>query len=344
MAASANPSLDQFSTALGEEFRDIVDDNAFVSNMVFQDTWKDSEKVSPGRWLAVPILTSKNQNAISFGQYDPLPASAQTLYSSAAFPWSFYTVAIIMSYQELALIQGRNQRVDNLGVQLEAAIGSLGDVCGQDLTNFSPKAPTTKNGVPALGIFEATDDGSLVNTYGNINRTGTNAFLNWQGRPIRRYLQSNIGTAANDATPVVFYQAYTAATQGAQTPTDVYTTKEGTAAYMYTMQAQQRFAAGDIANPGFAGAQLFGAVLKADDHIVNPVNGAAIGCNYVLVNRNHTHFYHFTPKKGAEFVPWTNTPDGALSQIARYVISFQYASSQCRTGGQVLNVNSLANL
>jgi len=344
IATSANPNFDQYATSLAEEFSEVVDDNVFVSNTVFVDAWSEAKKRNPGRFLALPIAQGTNNNATAFGMYDPLPAAAQTTLSAATFPWSFYVVSLPMSYQELATIQGKNMRVDLLGYQLENSIGSLASIIGNDITNFSPKSAATANAYPGLGIVEATDDGTLVNLYGNILRTGAGSFLNWQGKDIRTLTTANIGSASNDPTPALFYRGYTATTQGSQTVTEIYSSKEGLATYMYTMQAQQRFAAGDIANPGFAGAALFGAVLKADDHIVNPTNGGNIGCNFYLINRFHTGFNYFTPKKGAEFIPWTNTSDGALAQVCRYVLSFQYASSQPRTGGQIINVNSLSNL
>lgn len=344
MATSANTQFDQFSVSLAEEFREIVDDNVFESNTVFQDSWQYAEKHNPGRWLALPILSGKNNNATAFGMYDPVPAAAQSVLSAASFAWSFYTVSIPMSYQELATLKGPNLRVNLLNVQLETAIASISDVMGQDVTNYSPKSKSTANGVNCYGIVEATDDGTLVNNYGNILRTGTGAFLNWQGKDVRSLAQAGIGSASNDPTPALFYRAYVGCVQGSASPTSIYSSKEGLATYMYTMQAQQRFASGDIANPAFSGASLFGAVLKADDHIINPTNGGNIGCNFYIINNKHTGFHYFTPKKGAEFIPWTQTADGALAQVSRYVISLQHASSQPRTGGQLLYVNSLSSL
>lgn len=344
MATNANTQFDQYSVALAEEFRELVDDNVFESNTVFQDSWKYAEKHNPGRWLALPILTGKNNNATAFGMYDPVPAASQSVLSAASFPWSFYVVSIPMSYQELATLKGPNLRVNLLNTQLETAIASIADVMGNDITNYSPKSKATANGVNAYGIVEATDDGTLVNSYGNILRTGTGSFLNWQGKDVRTLVQSGIGTASNDPNPALFYRAYTGCVQGSATPTEIYSTKEGVETYMYTMQAQQRFASGDIANPGFSGAALFGSIVKADDHIVNPTNGGNTGVNFYLVNHDHTGFHYFTPKKGAEFIPWVQTADGALAQVSRYVISLQYASSQPRTGGQLLYVNSLSSL
>ncbi len=344
MAFSANPQLDQFAIALAEDFRQVVDDNVFGSNTVMANSWPDSEQRSPGRWLAVPILSSKNNNALAFGQYDVVPGGASTILSAAAFPWSFYTCALNMSWQELRMIQGPNERVDLVSAQLETAIASMNDVIGNDLTNFAGKSKSTPNGVNAYGIVEATDNGTVVNNYGNILRTGTGSFANWQGNVISKFALTGLGNASNDPTPAVFYQAYAKATQGKQTPTNIYTSKDGVATYMYALQAQQRFASGDIANPGFGGAALFGAILEADDHIVNPVYNSNVGCNFYVINKNHTHFYHMGPKKGSEFIPWVANADGSIAQTCRYVIGLQYASSQPRTGGQILNVNSLANL
>lgn len=343
MAFQPNANLDQFAISLAEDFREVVDDNVFVSNTVMADAWPDAEERPPGRWLALPILTAKNSNATAFGQYDPVPGAAQTIISAATFPWSFYTVALNMSWQELRMIQGANERVDLVQVQLEDAIASMNDLIGNDLTNTT-KGKSTANGVNVLGIIEATDDGTVINNYGSILRTGSNSFANWQGNDNRKLLTSGIGSSSNDPTAAMFFSSYTACTQGKQSPSDVYSTKQGVATFMNIMQPQQRFVSGDIANPGFGGAALFGAFVKADDHITNPTNSTNIGCNFYFINRYHTHFYYMGPRKGSEFIPWTNNADGSIAQTCRYVLAMQYASSQCRTGGQLLNANALSNL
>ena len=343
MPFAPNANLDQFAVSLAEEFRQVVDDNVFLSNTVMQDNWPDAEERDPGRWLAVPILTAKNSNAIAFGQYDVVPAAAQTILSAATFPWSFYVSSINLSWQELRMIQGSNMRVDLVAAQLETAIASMNDLMGNDLCTLT-KGAHTANGVNSLGIVEATDNGTLINNYGNILRTGANSFANWQGNVISKYVLAGLGTSANDPSPGAFYNAYTACTQGRQSPTDVYTTKQGIATGMNMLQPQQRLAPGDVANPGYGGFALFGAWVKADDHIVAPTYTTYIGANYYFLNRHHTHLYYMGPRKGSEFIPWTNNADGSIAQTCRYVIGFQYASSQCRTGGALQNLNVLANL
>ena len=343
MAQVYNSQYDELSATLAETFREVVDDNIFTSNTLFERSWEEAEKVSPGRYFAVPIASSKNQSATSFGMYDEVPATPQSPFSVATFPWSFYVVSIMLSFPELSTNRGINQRVDLVAGQLELAIGSLADLVGNDICVYSPKGASTLNAQPAFGIVEATDDGTLVNNYGNILRTGGGSFANWQGNDIRKLASGNIGNASNDPPISQFYNLYNLCTIGFQVPTEIYTSKQGVASYMFSLQSQQRFAAGDIANAGFAGANLFGSNLLADDHIVNPTNGSNIGCNYYAVNRRHTRFFYFD-KKGVEFIDWVDSPSGALAKLARYVMSFQYASSQPRTGGQLLNVNALGNL
>lgn len=352
MAQANFGGYDQLSAALAETFREYVDDNVFISNMVFQRGWQDAEKVDQGRFLSLPILTAKNQTAQSFGAYDEVNSSPQSTLSVAAFPWSFYTASVMLDYQTLSLNRGPNTRVNLIAQQLQTAIASLSDVCAQDLTQYAggtpqlgTKAPGTANAQPAFGIIEATDDGTVVNSYGNINRTGSGSFPNWAGNDIRKLTAAGIGTASNDAPPSLFYALYNNCTQGMQVPTEIYTSKQGVAAYMFSLQAQQRLSPGDIANVGFAGAKLFAADVIADDHIVNvagSVNTTALAANYFAINRNHTRFFYFG-EKGFDFVPWVESQT-TIAKICRYVTSFQYASSQPRTGGQLLYVNSVMNL
>ncbi|GAC1428975.1 MAG: hypothetical protein NVSMB5_23570 [Candidatus Velthaea sp.] len=341
MAINYNAAYDQLSASMAETFLRSVDDNVFVSNLVFQNSWDEAEQVEEGRTLNIDILTGKNQTATAFGQNDEISSSPQTLLSAASFPWPFYVVSVAMDYQTLKINRGRNQRVKLVAVQIQAGIASLADIAGVDICNVA-KSPATTNGINALGIVEATDDGTLVNLYGNILRTGAGSFANWQGNVNRKLLVSGIGSTANDAPFALFYDVFTRATQGAETPTEVYTTKQGVAAYMFAQQAQQRVAPMDIANAGMGGANLFGAPIFADEHLVPPTNGLNIGANYYLLNRRHTKF-RYMGDKGFEFFPWIDLPN-RVAKVARYVTSFQYASSQPRTGGQLLNVNAVTNL
>lgn len=343
MAFAANTAYDQLSSSVAENFLDYIDDNVFVTNMVFQRGWEEAESVDAGRFLAVNIVSSKSTNAINFGQYDPVPTNAQSLISTATFPWSFYIVSIIIDYQTLRInAQNKNMRADIVSSQLDIAVASVADLCGFDLTSATKQAggPT---GQPALGIVEASDDGTTTNNYGNITRTGGGSFAQWKGNVNSSLLSSGIGTPTNDAPLSKFYDVYTNCQQGAQAPSDVYSTKQGLAAYAFSMQAAQRFVPMDTANAGFGGIQFFNAMLWADDHIVNPTNSTNIGCNYFFINRFHTKFFYFG-KKGFDFIDWVDAPNNMVAKQARYATVFQMASSQPRTNGQLKNVNAVGNL
>ncbi len=326
---------------MAEVFKRSVDDNVFVSNLVFQNSWDEAEQVDEGRTLNIDLLTGKNATATAFGQNDEVSSSPQTILSTASFPWPFYVVSVAIDYQTLKINRGKNQRVKLVAVQVQAGIASLADVCGIDLTNVT-KSPATQNGINSYGLVEATDDGTLVNLYGNILRTGAGSFLNWQGNCNRTLLSTGIGNATNDAPFALFYDVFTRSTQGVETPTEVYTTKQGVAAYMFAQQSQQRVAPMDIANAGMGGANIFGAPILGDEHFTPPVNGSKIGANFYFENRRHTKFYYMGDK-GFEFFPWVDLPN-RVGKVARYVTCFQFASSQCRTGGQLLNVNAVTNL
>lgn len=340
-AISYNAAYDQLSGSMAEVFRRSVDDNVYVSNLVFQTNWDEAEQVEEGRTLNLDLLTGKNQTATAVGQNDEISSSPQTILSTASYPWAFYVVSVAIDYQTLKINRGRNARVKLVAVQVQNGIASLADLCGGDLTNIT-KGPATQNAINSFGIVEATDDGTLVNLYGNILRTGPGAFLNWQGYDNRKLLVSGIGNSTNDAPFNLFYAVFTRCTQGAETPTECFTIKGGVAAYMYAQQVQQRVAPMDIANAGMGGANIFGTPILADEHFTPPVNGTNIGANFYFVNRRHTKFYYMGDK-GFEFFPWVDLPN-RIGKVARYVTCFQYASSQCRTGGQLLNVNSIENI
>ncbi len=336
--------FDQLSSSMAETFRSNCDDNVFQSNLLFQNHWDEAELIEEGRTLNIDLLTGKNSTATAFGQNDEISSAAQTLVSTASYPWPFYAVSITVSYQELKINRGnRNKRLNLVAVLIDAGTASLADLIGNDLTNTT-KGQATQTGINALGIIEATDDGTVINLYGNILRTGAGSFLNWQGNCNRSLLSTNIGTATNDAPFNLFYDVFTRSTQGAETPTEVYTTPGGVAAYMFAQQSQQRVAPMDIANAGMSGANIFNAPILGDMHFTPPTNaaGTKFGANFYFENRRHTKFYYMGDK-GFEFFPWVDQPN-RVSKTARYVTCLQYASSQPRTGGEILNINTAGNL
>ena len=331
---------DQLSASLAESFVPYVSDNTFIANRVTKAYYESALKIDEGRFLVVPLLTAKNNTAQSFGQYDTLASGPQQLLSAASFPWSWYQGAVTIDYQTLRLVRGTNMRVDNLTLQVQAAIASLADLIGGDSTSLT-KGANAQTGVPALGIVEACDNGTLYNVYGQIARTGTNALSTWSGYDVS-LTAGNIGTAANDAPLNLFLAVYVGTSIGNETPTHVFTRQQGVGSYMYSMNSMIRVSPGDTANPYTADPHILGAVVIGDDHIGFQTNAGKIGYTYYYMNMNHSRMYFFG-EKGFDYVPWIDTP-GILSKVSRYVSVFQNASDEPRLNGYLANVNDLQNL
>ncbi len=209
--------------------------------------WDNAQRHDEGRFLALPILTAKNDTAQSFGQYDLLASGPQSLYSVASMPWSWYQTAVSLDYITVKLVRGPNMRVDNLTTQIETAIGSITDLLGQD-TCSTNKGRTTQHGNPLVGIYEACDAGATFDVYANIARLGTNSFSNWQGQVIS-LATTNIGTASNDAARSQILRNYTACVVGDAAPTHIMGHQQAVSSYMFTMDSQVRVSPGDAANP-----------------------------------------------------------------------------------------------
>lgn len=343
MAVSGLGGYDNNSAILAESFVPYVSDAVFVSNRVVRVGWDNAQPVDEGRFLALPILTGKNNTAQAFGQYDSLASGAQSLYSVAAFPWSFYQAAVTLDYQTLKLVRGPNMRVDNLTTQIEVAIASLTDLFGNDLCSLS-KGGATATAQSLFGVIEACDNGSQFNTYGNLTRTGTNSLPTWQGNVIALPV-SGIGTASNDAPRSLLLRTYAACAVGDAVPTHILCHQQAVASYMFALDAQVRVSPGDSANPYLGNPHLLNAEVVGDNHFLptsNPTNAAAIGYTMYYVNANHTHFKYFG-EKGFDFVPWLDTPN-VLSKSARYVWGGQFVTDNPRLNGDVQNINDLNSL
>jgi hypothetical protein len=344
MAFSGGGGYDQLSAVLAESFAPYVSDAVFQANRVVRVAWDNAQRMEEGRYLALPILTAKNNTAQSFGQYDTLASGPQNLYSVASFPWSFYQAAVTLDYITLKLVRGPNMRVDNLTAQIETAIGSLTDVIGGDMCQLT-KQPGTQTAQPLFGVPEACDNGLLVDVYGNIIRTGPGSFANWQGQVIS-LSATGLGTAANDAPRSLLLRNYAACSVGDATPTHIFTHQQGVASYMFALDSQVRVSPGDTANPYLGNPHLLGAEVVGDNHFLPTTysSGANTYLGYTLyyVNSNHTKIFYFG-EKGFDYVPWLDTPN-VLSKTSRYVIGFQYASDNPRLNGYLANVNDLQNL
>jgi hypothetical protein len=332
--------FDQESAILAEAFAPYVTDNVFQSNRVTKVAYDSSVRIDEGRYLALPLMTAKNQTAQSFGQYDTLSSGPQSLLAVAAFPWSWYQAAVTIDYQTLRLVRGPNMRVDNLTFQVQAAIASLADLIGNDITNTS-KGPSSLTGVPALGIIEASDNGVNYNVYGNIARTGTNSLAAWQGQ-VTTLATSGIGNASNDFSRGGAFRIYTAASIGDATPTHVFGNQQAVASFMFSMDSMLRVSPGDSANPYLGNPHILGAEVIGDNHIAATTSGSNLAYSFYFMNMNHTRMWYFG-YKGFDYVPWIDTPN-VLSKTSRYVIAFQFASDEPRLNGQYNNFNDLSNL
>lgn len=331
---------DDASTVLAEEFAPYVSDAVFIGNRVIKVLWDNARKHNEGRFLALPLLTQKNNTATSFGQYDTLPSGPQSIYSVASFPWSWYAAAVSLDYITVKLVRGPNMRVDNLVVQEEDAIGSLTDLLGQD-TCSQTKGASTQHGNPLVGIFEASDNGTTYDVYGQLARLGTGSLPTWQGNAIYN-ATSGIGTASNDTSRATILRTYAASTVGDATPSHVFGHQQMVAAYIFTMDSQIRVSPGDTANPYTGNPHLLGAQWIGDNHFDTYTNGNSVGYNMFMVNVPHTAYRYFG-EKGFDFIPWLDTPN-VLEKTCRYVTGFACASDNPRLNGLITGLNDLSNL
>jgi hypothetical protein len=344
VAFSGGGGYDQLSAIVAESFAPYVSDAVFQSNRVVKVAWDYAQKMAEGRFLALPILTAKNNTAESFGQYDTLASGPQSIYSVAAFPWSFYQAAVTLDYITLRLVRGENMRVDNLTVQIENCIASLTDLLGNDMCSTT-KGPNAQTGNPITGVIEACDNGALINVYGNLARTGTNSLSTWQGNVIP-LATSGVGYASNDAPRSLFLRNWAACSVGDAVPTHLFGHQQSVAAYMFSLDSQVRVSPGDSANPYLGNPHLLRAEFVGDNHFVPVTNTVGsnlyVGYNAYYVNSNDTKIFYFGPK-GFDFVPWLDTPN-VLSKTSRYVIGLQYASDNPRLNGWLGPFNDLVNL
>lgn len=340
MPVSGLGGYDQESAILAESFAPYVSDAVFIGNRIVRVMWDNAQHHDEGRFLALPILTAKNDTAESFGQYDTLSSGPQSLYSVASMPWSWYQTAVSLDYITAKLVRGPNMRVDNLTTQIETAIGSITDLLGQD-TCSTTKGRSTQHGQPLVGIYEACDNGTTYDVYANIARLGTNSFGNWQGQVIA-LANSGIGTATNDASRGSILRNYAACVVGDASPTHILGHQQAVSSYMFTLDSQVRVSPGDSANPYLGNPHLLGAQWIGDNHFDTLSNGTSVGYNMFYVNAHHTKYRYFG-EKGFDFVPWIDTPN-VLEKTCRYVIGLANASDNPRLNGIYGPINDLLNL
>lgn len=335
--------FDQGSAILAEEFAPYVSDAIFIGNRVIAEMWEYAQEHNPGRYLALPIATAKNNTATGFGQYDPLPSGPQSIYSVASVPWSWYTDAVTIDYITARMVRGPNMRVDNTTTQIENAIGSLTDLLGQD-TCSQTKGRGTPHSQALLGIYESCDNGTTYDNYANIARLGSNSLASWSGNLISQTL-AGIGTALNDASRAFILRNYAACVVGDAAPTHIMGHQQVVSSYMFTMDSQIRLSPGDSANPYLGNPHLLSAKWIGDNHFdtySGTVNTSAIAYNIFYVNANHTKYRYFGDK-GFDYVPWIDTP-GSLEKTSRYIIGFANVSDNPRLNGAIQYVNDLLNL
>jgi hypothetical protein len=340
MPVSGLGGYDSDSAILAESFAPYVSDAIFQGNRVVRVEWDNAQRHDEGRFLSMPILTSLNDTAEVFGQYDTLASGPQNLYSVASMPWSWYQTAVSLDYITVKLVRGPNMRVDNLTTQIETAIGSATNLLGQD-TCSTNKGKNAGHGNNLVGIYEACDAGATFDVYANIARLGSNSFSGWQGQVVA-LATSGLGTAANDAARSQLLRNWSACVVGDAVPTHMMGHQQVVSSYMFTMDSQVRLSPGDAANPYLGNPHLLGTEWIGDTHFDTISNGNYLGYNIFYVNSNHTKYRYFG-EKGFDFVPWIDTPN-VLEKTCRYVIPLCCASDNPRLNGIYGPVNDLGNL
>ncbi|MGD0968625.1 MAG: hypothetical protein ABR949_10090 [Candidatus Aquilonibacter sp.] len=341
MPVSGLGGYDQNSAILAESFAPYVSDAVFIANRVVKVMWDNAQRHDEGRFLALPILTSLNDTAEVFGQYDTLASGPQSLYSVAQMPWSWYQTAVSLDYITVKLVRGPNMRVDNLTTQIETAIGSATNILGQDTCSVN-KGRNAGHGTNIVGIYEACDAGATFDVYANIARLGSNSFAGWQGQVIS-LATSGLGTATNDVARSQILRNMGACVVGDAAPTHIMGHQQVISAFMFSMDSQVRLSPGDAANPYLGNPHVLGAQCIGDNHFDTiagtGTNTSAIGYNFFYVNANHTKYRYFG-EKGFDFVPWIDTPN-VLEKTCRYVIGLACASDNPRLNGFYGAVNDL---
>lgn len=301
--AFANASVsDIIATTIEKRSRKIADNvtknNALLSRL---EKKGKSRPFSGGRLIYEELSFAENGNAGFYSGYDLLPVSAQDVISASQFDIKQAACPVVISGLELLQNAGPEQMIDLLSARIDVAESTMKNlICGGLYSDG-----TANGGKSIVGLDAAIPDvatGSQADTYGGISRA------TWS------FWRTQYDSTVTNATIQSRMNAMWANLQrGMDRPDLIMVDNLFWAAYVASLQAQQRFTSAESATLGFPSVKF----MDADVVLDGGIGGFCPSGTAFMLN---TNYLHYRPHSARNFVSLSPNKRYSINQDAEVQI------------------------
>jgi len=266
---------------------------------------------SGGRLIYEELSFAENGNAGWYSGYDLLPVAAQDVLSAAQFDIKQAACPVVISGLELLQNAGPEQMIDLLAARIDVAESTMKNLVAGGIYSDG----TGSGGKEITGLNAAVPFDPTTGVYGGIDR------VTWT------FWRSKLRNVASAATIQADMNALWAQlVRGADRPDLIPMDNVVWAAYVASLQAQQRFTNPDVGNLGFPTIKY----MDADCVLDGGIGGFCPAGTAFMLN---TDYIRFRPHSARNFVPLSPNKRYSINQDAEVQI-LAWAGNLTTSGAQ----------
>lgn len=273
----------------------VTDNNAILARLKQRGKIKT---FSGGYKILQELSFAENANAGWYSGYDILPVGVSDVISAAEFNIKQAAVPVVMSGLEMLQNSGREAIIDLLDSRISVAESTLANLIAAGLYSDG----TGAGGKQIDGLNAAVPLDPTTGTYGGIDRA------TWT------FWRSQVEDAADFSTiQADWNDLWAKCNRGSDRPDLIMVDSSTWAAYMATLQAQQRFMSPETGNLGFPSIKF----MDADVVLDGGIGGACPAGTAFFLN---TNYLHYRPHANRNMVPLSPNKRYATNQDAEVQI------------------------
>jgi hypothetical protein len=290
---------DVVATAIESRTRTIADNVTKNNCLLMKLQQRGNRKTFSGGYKILQELSfAENSNAGWYSGYDLLPVGVSDVISAAEFNIKQAAVPVVMSGLEMLQNSGRERMIDLLDSRITVAESTLANLIAGGLYADG----TGSGGKEIDGLNAAVPLDPTTGTYGGIDRA---TWTFWRN-------------AVEDATSTLAIQSewndlWASLVRGVDRPDLIIADSVVWAAYMASLQAQQRFMSPEVGNLGFPTIKF----MDADVCLDGGIGGFCPAGTAFFLN---TKYIHFRPHADRDMVPLSPNKRVATNQDAEVQI------------------------
>ena len=307
MSFPGNPAISDIVATTIESRTGKLADNVTKNNALLMSLKKGGniQTFSGGTIITHELSFASNGNAGYYSGYDLLPVAGQDVISWAQYDIKQAACPVVISGLEMLQNSGKEQIIDLMEGRLQVAESSMANLISPGLYSDG----TGSGGKTITGLDAAVPAGTstthiATGTYGGIDRS---VWTFW--RPY--YVKD--ATYSSSTVQGTWNTLWAGLVRGADRPNLIVVDNNAWAAYIASLQAQQRFMQAETGDLGFPTIKF----MSCDVVLDGGIGGFATATTAYFLN---TKYLKYRPHADRNFVPLSPNKRYAINQDAEVQI------------------------